>query len=33
MIQNLIDQKALFVINDSGGKDSQAMKIFLIFYR
>jgi DNA sulfur modification protein DndC len=29
MIQQLIDRGAIFVINDSGGKDSQAMKIFL----
>jgi DNA sulfur modification protein DndC len=28
-IQSLIDRGAKFVINDSGGKDSQAMKIFL----
>jgi len=29
MIQQLIDRGAIFFINDSGGKDSQAMKIFL----
>lgn len=29
-ISSLINQKALFVINDSAGKDSQAMKIKLI---
>lgn len=29
-IKSLIDKKALFVINDSAGKDSQAMKIKLI---
>jgi len=28
-IQKLIDRGALFVINDSGGKDSQAMKVML----
>lgn len=28
-IQQLVDEGALFVINDSGGKDSQAMKIHL----
>lgn len=29
MIQQLIDRGAIFFVNDSGGKDSQAMKIFL----
>lgn len=29
MIQTLIDRGAIFFINDSGGKDSQAMKVFL----
>ncbi len=29
-IQELIERKALFVVNDSGGKDSQAMKIKLL---
>lgn len=29
-IQTLIDRKALFIINDSAGKDSQAMKIKLM---
>ncbi len=28
-VQTLIDRGALFVINDSGGKDSQAMKVLL----
>lgn len=31
-IQNLIDRKALFVVNHSGGKDSQAMLIRLLAY-
>ena len=29
-ITELVEQKALFVVNDSGGKDSQAMKILLL---
>ncbi len=28
-IRNLIEENAIFVLNDSGGKDSQAMRIIL----